>query len=205
MLLVVRFARLLDRQDDPVSEIGCAFVLLLLIEPAFLMAPGFRLTFGAIWGLCCLEPTVKTLLHAQQRGVGSLLAGAVAVFLGTMPLLSVTGSQVSWAGLFLSLLVLPAAPFFLIPGWLAVLLFLLLPGLGRVLALLPRGVLYYLTALAELTPVDGLVLRPCNGTALLLWFAGMLFVSPYFLPNRNRPAYLGWGMMTAAALLWFLL
>ena len=204
MLLVVRFARLLDRQDDPISEVGCAWTLLLLIEPAFLTAPGFRLTFGAVWGLACLSPAVIELLHGRQGRVGSLLVGAVAVFLGMMPLLSVSGGQISWVGVFLSVLVLPVAPFFLIPGWLAVLFYPLLPVLGQALALVPRGVLYYLTTLAELVPVEGLVLRPCNGVALLLWFTGMLFVSPYFLPNREKPAYLGWGLMTAGALVWFL-
>ena len=38
MLLVVRFSHLLDRQDDSISEIGCAWTLLLLINPSFLMA-----------------------------------------------------------------------------------------------------------------------------------------------------------------------
>ena len=205
MLLIVRFARLLDRQSDPVSEIGCAWTLLLLIDPAFLLAPGFRLSFGAVWALACLSPALKELLHCGPGGVGSLLAGSVAVFLGMLPLLSVTGGQVSWTGVLVTLLVLPAAPFFLIPGWLAVLLFPLLPGLGRAVALLPRGVLRYFTTLAELVSVDGFVLRPCNGAALVLWFAGMLFVSPFFLPNREKPAYLGWGLMTAAALAWLLL
>ena len=58
--------------------------------------------------------------------------------------------------------------------------------------------------LAELVPVDGLALPPCNGVALILWFGGMLFVSEYFLPNRTKPAWLGWGLMMAAALVWFL-
>ena len=204
MLLCVRFARLLDRQDDPVSEIGCAWTLLLLVDPAFLTVPGLRLTFGAIWGLACLTPVLTELLHGQTGGLGSLLAGAVGVFLGTMPLLSVTGGEVSWMGVFVSLLALPAAPLFLIPGWLAVLLYPLLPGLGRVLALIPRGVLYYLDALAGLVPVEGLALPPCGGIALLLWFGGMLFISNCFLPNRSRPAYLGWGLMAAGALVWFL-
>ena len=204
MLLVVRFARLLERQDDPISEIGCAWTLLLLVDPAFLTVPGFRLTFGAIWGIVCLSDPVKELLHSSDRGLGDLLSGTVGAFLGTMPLLSVTGGEVSWVGMFVSLLVLPAAPFFLIPGWLAVLVYPPLPVLGRALALIPRGVLYYLDALAELVPAAGLTLPPCGGIALLLWFAGMLFVSEYFLPNRTRPAYLGWGLMMAGALVWFL-
>lgn len=204
MLLSVRFARLLDRQDDPISEIGCAWALLLLVDPAFVTVPGFRLSFGAIWGLACLAPVVTGLLRAKQGGLGSLLAGAVGVFLGTMPLMSITGGEVSWVGVLVSLLALPAFPFFLIPGWLAVTLYPLVPGLGRALTLAPRGVLYYLDALAELVPVEGLTLPPCSGAALLLWFAGMLFVSNFFLPNRTRPAYLGWGLMAAGALLWFL-
>ena len=204
MLLIVRFSRLLDRQDDPLSEIGCALTLLLLVDPAFLTASGFRLSFGAIWGLMCLTTPVTDLLHSPRNGLGSLLAGAVAVFLGTMPLLSVTGGEVSWMGVFLSLLALPAAPLFLIPGWLAVLLYPLAPAVARLIALLPQGVLYYLEALAELAPVSGLTLPPANGTALALWFGGMLFVSEYFLPNRRKPAFLGWGLMMVGALVWFL-
>ncbi len=205
MLLIVRAARLLDRQDDPLSEIGCALVLLLLVDPAFLTASGFCLSFGAIWGIVCLSRPIQELLHSPRNGLGDLLSATLGAFLGTMPLLSATGSPVSWVGVFVTLLALPAAPLFLIPGWLAVLLYPLVPGLAGLLALLPQGVLYYLEALAELTPVSGLTLPPANGAALVLWFAGMLFVSEFFLPNRRRPAFLGWGLMAAGALVWFLL
>ena len=85
------------------------------------------------------------------------------------------------------------------------LLYPLLPEAARIVALLPQGVLYYLGTIAELTPVDGLSLPPCGGLGLTLWFAGMLFVSPNFLPNREKPAYLGWGLMAAGALAWFIL
>ena len=205
MLLVVRFSRLLDRQDDPLSEIGCALTLLLLINPAFLTASGFRLSFGAIWGIACLSGPVRELLHSSTSGLGDLLASTVGAFLGIMPLLSVTGSEISWAGIFLSLLALPAAPLFLIPGWIAVLLYPLLPGAARLIALLPQGVLYYFNALAELVPVEGLTLPPCNGAALVLWFTGILFLSEFFLPNRKQPAWIGWGLMAAGALVWFIL
>ena len=203
MLLVVRFSHLLDRQEDPLSEIGCALTLLLLIDPWFLYSSGFCLSFGAIWGLFCLTGPLTDLLHGRREGLGGLVAGALGVFLGTLPLLSVTGNQVSWIGVLLSPLALPAAPLFLIPGWIAVLLHPVLPLLAKGLALLPQGVLYYFDALAGLVPLEGLTLPPCNGIALLLWFAGMLFVSEYFLPNRQRPAYLGWGLMAAGALVWF--
>lgn len=205
MLLVVRFAHLLDRQDDPVSAVGCALALLLLVDPTFLTAAGFCLSFGAVWGLACLTDPLRELLHVRREGVGGLLAGAVSVFLGTMPLLSVRGSQVSWVGIFASLLALPAAPMFLIPGWIAVLLYPLAAPAARLVALLPQGMLFYLTALSQIAPVDGVTLPPANGVALLLWFTGMLFVSPCFLPNREKPAYLGWGLMAAGALAWFLL
>lgn len=204
MLLIVRFSRLMDRQDDPISEIGCALTLLLLLNPSFLTSSGFCLSFGAIWGLCCLTGPVTELLHGRREGLGGLLAGAVGVFLGMLPLLSVSGGEVSWAGPLTSLLALPAAPLFLIPGWIAVLLYPLLPGVAQVLALLPRGVLAYFMALAELTPAVGTTLPPCNGAALVLYFTGILFVSEYFLPNREKPAWLGWGLMAAGALVWFL-
>ena len=204
MLLTVRFAHMLDRQDDPVSEIGCALALLLLIDPALLLASGFRLSIGAVWGLACLTTPVRDLLPAGKKRATGLLAGAVGVLVGTLPLLSVAESPVSWIGVPLSLLVLPVAPFFLIPGWVAVLLYPLVPGLAQALALVPKGVLLYLDALCELVPVEGQLLPPCNGAALVLWFTGMLFVSEYFLPNRHKPAYLGWGLMAAGALVWFL-
>ena len=93
---------------------------------------------------------------------------------------------------------------FLIPGWIAVLLYPLAAPAARLAALLPRGVLFYLTALSRIAPVDGVTLPPANGAALVLWFAGLLFVSPYFLPNRKRPAYMGWGLLAASTLVWFL-
>ena len=204
MLLIARFSRLLDRQDDPLSEIGCALSLLLLADPAFLNASGFRLSFGAVWGIACLNGPVRDLLHSEKGGLGDLLAAAVGAFMGMLPLLSVSGGEISWAGPFVSLLALPAAPLFLIPGWAAVLLYPLLPGISRLLALLPQGALYYLDALAELTPVEGMLLPPANGAALVLWFAGLLFLSEFFLPNRKKPAWVGWGLMAAAALIWFL-
>ncbi len=204
MLLVIRFSRLLDRQDDPVSEIGCALTLLLILNPSFLAGSGFCLSFGAIWGLCCLSDPVTVLIHGRREGLGGLLAGAAGVFLGMLPLLSVTDGQVSWIGVFVSLLALPAAPLFLIPGWIAVLLYPLLPGAARLAALLPQGALYYFTALAEMVPVDGLTLPPANGVVMALWFTGMLFVSDYYLPNREKPAWLGWGLMMAGALVWLL-
>lgn len=204
MLLVIRFSRLLDRQDDPISEIGCALTLLLLINPSLLSASGFCLSFGSIWGLTCLTTPVLRLLRGRREGLGGLLAGAAAVFLSTMPLLSRTGGEVSWAGVFVSLLALPAAPLLLIPGWIAVLLHPLLPGAAKLVALLPQGALQYLNALSELVPASGLSLPAANGLVLLLWFTGMLFVSEFFLPNRDRPAYLGWGLMATGALVWFL-
>lgn len=205
MLLAFRFAHLLDRQDDSVSEIGCALTVLLLVDPAFLMASGFRLSFGAIWGLACLTGPLQELLPGRREGMSGLLAGALGVFLGTMPLLSIQGGEISWAGVIVSMLALPVAPLFLIPGWVAVLLHPLLPQAAGIVALLPQGVLYYLGAIAELTPVEGLVLPPCSGLGLMLWLTGMLFVSPNFLLNREKPAYLGWGLMAAGALAWFLL
>ena len=78
------------------------------------------------------------------------------------------------------------------------------PGAAELAALLPQGVRCYLDALTELGPVSGLTLPPAGGAALILWFAGMLFVSEYFLPNRDKPAWLGWGLMGAGALVWFL-
>jgi len=203
MLLAVHFSRLLDRQDDPLSEIGCALTLLLCIDPWFLFSAGFRLSFGAIWGLACLSGPVLDLVHGHREGMGGLLAGAVGVFLGTLPLVSVSGGQASWVSVFLSLLALPAAPLFLIPGWIAVLLQFLWSPVAKAVALLPRGVLYYLEALSGLAPEGGLSLPPCGGIALILWFAGMLFLSEFFLPNRSKPAYLGWGLMAAGALVWF--
>jgi len=199
MLLVVRFSRLLYRQDDPLSEIGCALALLLVMDPAMVTSPGFRLSFGAIWGLACFTSWPKA-----RKGLRGLLAGAVGVFLGTMPLLSVTGGQVSWVGVLTSVLALPVAPFFLIPGWAAVLLYPLIPSAAGLLALVPKGALYYLTTLSELVPVEGITLPPANGAALVLWFAGMLLVSAFFLPNGKKPAWLGWGLMAAGALVWFL-
>ena len=204
MLLIVRFSHLLDRQDDPISQIGFALWALLMVNPYLLTSTGFCLSFGSVWSLACLTKPLLALLGGRRESLRGLLAGSLSVCLGIAPLLSRADGAVSLMGVPLSLLALPAAPLFLIPGWIAVLLYLVFPGAARVVALLPQGVLYYLDALSRLAPVSGLTVPAAGGVALGLWFTGMLFVSEYFLPNGRRPAYLGWGLLMAGALVWFL-
>ena len=91
MLLAVWFSHLLDRQDDPISVIGCAWTLLLLANPFLLASSGFRLSFGAIWGLCCLAKPLPDLLHGRREGLGGCWRGRGRVSWASLPLLSPGG------------------------------------------------------------------------------------------------------------------
>ena len=202
MLLCFHLGLQLRRQDDGLSQLGCALILLLLLEPRYLLCNGFCLSFGCIYGLVCLSRPLSRLLPGGGQRRGSLLAGAFSVFFATAPLLSRVGGDLSWVGIPLSLLAIPLAPFLLVPGWAAMLLYPLLPQAARAVALVPRGVLLLLQSVATLAPWEGLSVPYCGDLPLILWYAGILLVSDLFLPNARRPAYLGWSVLFVALVLW---
>lgn len=204
MLLLGQLTVFCDRQRDTLSALGLSFALLLLAEPAYLSELGFSLSYSAVLGLAALQRPMTDIFPRKLQKFAAPFTASLAACIGTAPLLCLASGSLEWAGLLLSPIAIPVAPFFLIPGWIALLAYFLSPALSQIIALAPRGVLIFLNKLTSLASWRAIAMPKPNGAVLAFWYIGLLLLSPCFLPNSERPPWYGYAAMGLSLLFWFL-
>lgn len=204
MVFVLFLMRTGVKQEDSLGALGLAFSLLVLWDPGNLTSLGFQLSFGSVWGLYMLTEPLSKALPGRGNALWTALCGSIAASLGTLPLLAQAMGEVQWAGIFLSPMVIPVAALFLVPAWLAIGLHALWPPLGALAAILPRGVLGYISKAAWLGSSAPLPLPAPGWVSVILWYTGLFFLSPYFLPNKKEPPRVGYGLIAASLLCWLM-
>lgn len=149
MFLVSVGARLLGRIYDMQTALSLAAVLILLDAPAYLLDGGFWLSFGAVTGVGIIAPEFCGICKVKGR-LGKMFVSSLAVQVTTLPVMLWFYGEISIAGVFLNLLVLPTVGIVLGSGAAAA-----LAGLGgnaaAMLCILPgRGLLWVYEGLCEL-------------------------------------------------------
>jgi competence protein ComEC len=127
MLMALLLPLLLGRQQRPWQGLGLALILVLLLDPKAVLAPGFILSFAAVaailWALA--------LRSTDQSRLWSLLRMQFAVLLAISPLLILLFNQASLLAFPVNLLAVPWFSLVLVPlAFIAVLLLMLAPPLG---------------------------------------------------------------------------
>lgn len=120
MFVVSMGSVILGRSYDMLTAMALAGILLLLDSPANLLSSSFLLSFGAVVGLGAVAPVLYALAGAKNKILKSLLS-SLAVSLTTLPVMLNMYGEISVAGIFLNLLVLPTAGIVLGSGLLGVL------------------------------------------------------------------------------------
>lgn len=115
MFLLAVGARLLGRSYDRMTALALAAILLLLESPACLYSSSFLMSFTAVIGISVVSPLLTRLLE-MENGPGKAFFASLSVQLTMLPVLLVFYGEVSVAGLFLNLLVLPTVGVILISG-----------------------------------------------------------------------------------------
>lgn len=101
MIAVIVAARLWRRPQRPAESLALAAIVLLVIDPLALLAPGFWLSFvGVGWLLWCLP-------HGSQNMLKDFLSAQGVATLGLLPLTVVLFGQASVAGPLANLLAVP--------------------------------------------------------------------------------------------------
>ena len=149
MFLVSVGAKLLGRIYDMQTALSLAAVLILLDAPAYLLDGGFWLSFGAVTGVGVIAPEFCGICKVKER-LGKMFVSSLAVQVTTLPVMLWFYGEISIAGVFLNLLVLPTVGIVLGSGAAAA-----LAGLGgnaaAMLCILPgRGLLWVYEGLCEL-------------------------------------------------------
>ena len=148
MFLLAVGARLAGRTYDLLTALAVSAVLLLLDAPANLYNSGFWLSFGAVAGLGVVAPVLSGFIRTEKRlavSVAKTLAGSLAVQLTTLPIMLRIYGEISLAGFFLNLLVLPTVSVVLVSGIAGVVIGMVSANVA-VYAVLPGRALLFLYA-----------------------------------------------------------
>ena len=117
MFTVLMGARVTGRSYDLLSSLSLAAVLLLLDNPDVVYDSGFQLSFTAVLGVGAVAPVFQKKEGKGLMGrICKALRPGVILWLTTLPVVLAAFSQVSLAGIFWNLLVIPLVPAILVSG-----------------------------------------------------------------------------------------
>lgn len=102
-----QLCRLFHVKYDSLNALSFAGIVLLLVCPFNLFDLGFRLSFAAVFGIIFLSRFFSKLFRRLPRKLASALSVTLSAQLAVLPVQIAAFGYVSWAGLFLNLLVLP--------------------------------------------------------------------------------------------------
>lgn len=100
-------ASLCHKKYDGLNSLSFAAIILLLINPLYLYGVGFLLSFGAALGVMTLQRNISAILSFIPSKLCKLLSVGLAVNLMTIPTQFKHFGYISWAGLFLNIVIVP--------------------------------------------------------------------------------------------------
>ncbi len=197
-------APLLRRENDPLTSLSAAGLLLLLINPMAIAGAGFQLSFAAMAGLILCSDRIyawllpenpkrdrkrSAILHGAVRSVAGILAASVGALIFTTPIAAWRFGFVPLYSVFTNLLCLWAMSLAFILGYPVCLLGLLSSSWGAaagwIVGWLARYVLFLVRRIAKL-PYAALFM----GSAAARWWllsVYVLFGAAFFLRRKGRP------------------
>lgn len=141
MFVLAVGGKILGRIYDLLTALALAAILLLLDSPPCLYSSGFLLSFGAVTGLAVLSPCLIRSLGIKSK-IGRALVSSAAVQAAVLPVTLLFFSEVSIAGIFLNLMVLPTVGGVLLSGLCCSVMGLFCQELGMAAALPGRILLW---------------------------------------------------------------
>lgn len=107
MCAVMLCASLFYKKNDLLSSLSLAALILLIINPMYLFGAGFLLSFGAALGIIMLGHNTEAVLRFLPKRAREPLSVGLAVHVSTIPTQLACFGYMSWAGLFLNVLIIP--------------------------------------------------------------------------------------------------
>lgn len=149
MFLIAMGARITGRIYDMMTALSVTAMMILLESPAYLLDSGFLLSFGCVLGIGVAAEKICALAGAEKKWT-KVLVSSMALQLVTLPVMLKFFGEVSLAGFFLNLLVLPSVGFVLIGGMAALLLGIFCIPAAKLAILPARGLLLFYEYLCSL-------------------------------------------------------
>lgn len=175
MCSVSAIAPCLNCRYDSLNGVAVAAIIILLINPFALFEVGFILSFSAVSGIFLLYRSFYSRLYFLPRKLRSGVATGWSAQFATVPSLAVSFGNVSWAGLILNLVFVPAISAYFVLLFASVILCLLAPFCASVLLPAVAVPLQLIINLVVVSGVENAVIT-CNvGAWIYLPFAFAIF------------------------------
>jgi competence protein ComEC len=183
VVVVYLVARLLDHRAAPWQATGVAAALLAVAEPLDVRNAGFLLTFGATGALLAVMGRARTREdHATGiRWISWLMtsiSASAAVEIVLLPVMAVTFSRVTAAGLVLNLVAIPAMALVQIAGLVVVFTYQIawISGFAGLLAHLGAVAIVDSARLVEVVPRLALRVPPPSAATIGVYYAALTLV-----------------------------
>jgi competence protein ComEC len=173
-------AQLLGRQNDPLSLLALAALVILGLSPGDLFDLGFQLSFAAVGGMILLGPRLRALLHAKPGWLWGSIGYSLAAQLATMPLIAHAFCQVAPVGVLANLIAIPASGLLLGGGLAVSVVGLLWPGAAFFLDSANLALLWALRQVIHAcarVPGGHFWVPPPGAVTVALLYAGLLAIA----------------------------
>ncbi|MGN1212477.1 MAG: ComEC/Rec2 family competence protein [Christensenellales bacterium] len=109
MSLCLMLGMVLGEQNDSLSNLSLAGIIVLLSQPLYLYDVGFLLSFGSVFGILILSKQTSKLLEKIKlpKAICDLIAVTISATLGTIPAVFSFFGEISLISIFSNLIVLP--------------------------------------------------------------------------------------------------
>ncbi|MBG0788159.1 MAG: ComEC family competence protein, partial [Anaerolineaceae bacterium] len=196
------FGGMFGRRQNGLNSLGMASLAMMLHDPNIPWDVGFQLSIAATLGLVLYAQPIEEWFLGVLKGKladekAERLIGPISEFflftiiaqVMTLPIMAYHFGGISWIALIANPLILPVQSLVMILGGLAMLGGMLLPGLGRLLAVVAAPFVTYtikvVTLLARL-PGGDLTLPKFNGLWLVLFYGLLFFLTLIPKPQQQQ-------------------
>ncbi len=209
MLCVLMAGKAAGRSYDLLASVSFAAIAILLFKPMSIHDPGFMISFGAMYSIALLYPTLYNMLRRVPGAIRGPAALSLSVWLGLAPVLTYYFNYISMISLVLNIVAIPISFLITIAGFCGVLVGIL----SKAAAVYIFSVDYYLVGLLTLItkraselPFAGFQLPSLPIYMYLLFYLGVALLYAYFQKGLARvyiSRFLMGYMLLAAVLLLF--
>lgn len=189
MAILSTVSQLTSRKHDAGSGLSVALVLLLAINPLWIIDAGFQLSFISTFCLFVIAPVIFKLESQKpwQYKILSMLIITMAIQLLTLPILVTRFHAFSTVAPLANLVVIPVASILTPLGALAAVLGLILPILGTILCYLALPLLAIMDKTIEILASPTWSLLSAGALQLYAWIPYYLACGlGLFLTTRNK-------------------
>lgn len=153
MLLIFNLGQLLKAGNDPLNRLSLAGILLVMLDPYYLLDPGFQLSFSATLGVIWLYPLLKLLLPLRFPGINLIWQGiliSLSAQLMITPLTVHYFQMIAWGSPLFNLVLALPAQLVVMLGLVSEIFGIFWPTLGSLGLRLVGGLLQFFKAIVRL-------------------------------------------------------